>query len=181
MKTHPAGAFSNTKLTDARFFFFSFRCDTLNSRFCRRPTGEVSQFFNALALFFLSLLFPCRCYNSNNRFCVSSTSGLDNRLYCTRALFPVVAALLTVAFACARPVTTEMIVLFPSCRRKDGQWPPLRQYYFGVPHFCRGDHWSPVCDDCRGLKTDERCSPLRWIGNRNHRKRRNKRKSRGQY
>ena len=29
-------------------------------------------------------------------------------------------------FAPARPVTMEFVVLFPACRRTDGQWPPLR-------------------------------------------------------
>ena len=33
-------------------------------------------------------------------------------------------------------------------RRADGQWPPLRQYYFGVPHFCRGEHRSSATRRC---------------------------------
>ena len=40
--------------------------------------------------------------------------------------FPVVAAFYINAFAPARPVIMEFVVLFPACRRADGQWPPLR-------------------------------------------------------
>ena len=66
----------------------------------------------ALALFFLSLL----------RFEWSLLRHPD-RLLAGGAIRIIIVR---VVFASARPVATEMVVLFSAFRRADGQWPPLR-------------------------------------------------------
>ena len=43
-----------------------------------------------------------------------------------------------IVIAVARPVAMA-IILFPACRRADGQWPPLRvQYFLRYGHFENG-------------------------------------------